>query len=89
MEEVLIGLEEIKGWHTGANMTEIINEVLAKYGIQDRIQGFTTDSASNNRTLTEALSNAWSLSLVEWSQFENNMPCMAHVIRLNLGALMS
>jgi len=48
MEEVLIGFEGIKGYNTGANMAEIINGVLAKYGIQDRIRGLTTDSASNN-----------------------------------------
>ena len=54
MEEMLIGFEEIRGSHTGANMAGIINEVLARYRIQDRILGFTTDSASNNRTLTEA-----------------------------------
>jgi len=89
MEEVLIGFEEIKGSHTGANMAEIINGILAKYGIQDRILGFTTDSASNNRTLTEALSNAGSLLSVEWSQFEHYIPCMAHVIQLILRAFMS
>jgi len=89
MEAVLIGFEEIKGSHTGANMAEIINGVLAKYGIQDRILGLTTNSASNNRTLREALSNAWSLLTVEWSQFENHIPCMAHVIQLILGAFMS
>jgi len=48
MEEVLIGFEEIRGSHTGANMAGIINDVLARSGIQDRILGFTTDSASNN-----------------------------------------
>jgi len=51
---VLIEFEEIRGSHTGANMAGIINDVLARYGIQERILGFTTDSASNNRTLTEA-----------------------------------
>jgi len=89
MEEVLIGFEEIKGSHTGANMAGIINDVLARYGIQDRILGFTTDSASNNRTLTEALNNAWSLLSVEWCQLENHIPCMAHVVQLILGAFMS
>jgi len=89
MEEVLFGFEEIKGCHTGANMAEIIKGVLAKYRIQDRILGFTTESASNNRTLTEALSNAGSLSSVEWSQFENHIPCIANVIQLILGAFMS
>jgi len=89
MEEVLIGFEEIRGSHTGANMAGIINDVLARYRIQDRILGFTTDSASNNRTLTEALNNAWSLLSVEWCQLENHIPCMGHVVQLILGAFMS
>jgi len=65
MEDVLIGFEEIRGSHMGANMAGIINDVLARYGIQDRLLCFTTDSASSNRTLTEALNNAWSLLSVE------------------------
>jgi len=89
MEEVLIGFEEIRGSHMGANMTGIINNVLARYGIQDRILGFTTDSASINRTLTEALNNSWSLLSVEWCQLENHIPCMAHVVQLILSAFMS
>jgi len=89
MEAVLIGFEEIRGSHTGANMAGIINDVRASYGIQDRILGFTTDSASNNRTLTEALNNAWSLLSVEWCQLENHIPCMAPVVQLILGAFMS
>ena len=89
MEEVLIGFEEIKGSHTGVNMAGIINEVRVRYGIQHRILGFTTDSASNNRTLTEALNNAWSLLAVEWSQLENHIACMAPVVQLILAAFMS
>ena len=89
MEEVLIGFEEIRGSHTGANMARIINDILARYGIQHRILGFTTDSASNNRTLTEALNNAWSLLSVEWCQLENHIRCMAHVVQLILRAFMS
>jgi len=89
MEEVLIGLEEIRGSHTGANMAGIINDILARYGIQDRILGFTSDSASNNRTLTKALNNACSLLSVEWCQLENHIPCMANVVQLILSAFMS
>jgi len=48
MEEVLIGFEAISGSHTGANMAGIINDVLARYEIQDTIPSFTTDSATNN-----------------------------------------
>jgi len=89
MDDVLIGFEEIRGSHKGANMAGIINDVLARHGIKDRIVGFTTDSASNNRTLTEALNNAWSLLSVEWCQLANHIPCMAHVVHLILGAFMS
>jgi len=89
MEEVLIGFEEIRGSHTGANRADIINDVLARYGIQDRILSFTTDSDSNNRTLTEALNNAWSLLSVEWCQLENHIPCMAQGVQLILRTFMS
>jgi len=60
-EEVPIGFEEIRGSHTRANMTGRINHVLARYGSQDTILGFTTHTASNISTLSEALNNAWSL----------------------------
>jgi len=70
-------------------MSGIINHILARYRIQDRIVGFTTDSSSNNRTLPEALNNASSLLLVEWCQLENHIPCIAHVVHLILGAYMS
>jgi len=89
MEEVLMGFEEIRGSHTGPNMAGMINDVLSRYGIQDRILGFTTDRASNKRTLTEALNNAWSLLSVEWCQLENHITYMAHVVQLTLGAFMS
>jgi hypothetical protein len=89
MEEVLIVFEQIKGSHTGANMAGIINDVLAKYLIQDRILGFTTDSASNNRRLTKVLNNAGSLLSVEWCQLENHIPCMAQVVQLIRSVFMS
>jgi len=89
MEEVLIGFKEIRGSHTVANMGGIINDSQARYGIQDRILGFTTDSASNNRTLTKTLNNACSLLSVQWCHLENHIPCMAHVVQLVLGAFMS
>jgi len=86
---VLIGFEEISRSHTGVNMAGIINDILARYGIQDRNLHFTTNTATNNWTLTPALNNAWSLLLVEWCQVQNDIPCMAHVVQLILGAFMS
>ena len=89
MEKVLIGFEEIKGPHTGVNMARIINEVLTEYDIQDGILSFTTNTASNNKTLEHALNSKWSSQSIEWSQLENHIPCMAHIIQLILGAFMS
>ena len=51
--------------------------------------GFTTHTASNNRTLTEVLTNAWSLLSVECCQLENHIPYMAHVVQLILSAFIS
>ena len=89
MEEVLIGFQEIRGSHTGANMAGIFTDVLARYGIQDRILGFSTDSSSNNQTVTQASNNAWSLLSVEWCELENHIPCVAHVVQLILRVFMS
>jgi len=47
-----------QGCSYGSNRAGIINDILGRYGIQDRILGFTTNSASNNRTVTKALNNA-------------------------------
>jgi len=89
MEQVLIVFNEIRGFHMGANMAGIINNVLARNVIQDRILGFSTDSASNNRTLIEALHNACSLITVEWCQLENQIPCMPHGVQVILATFKS
>jgi len=89
IEEVLIGFEEIRGSHMGTNMAGIINDVVARYGIQDTILGFTTDSASNNRIVPEALNDPLSLPSVELCQLENHIQCMAHVVQLILSGFMS
>jgi len=70
-------------------MAGIINDILASSWIHYRILGFITDAASNNRTLTEALHNAWSLLSVGEYKLEHLSPCMAHVIQLILRAFMS
>ncbi|KAG0638461.1 hypothetical protein HOY80DRAFT_1047545 [Tuber brumale] len=70
-------------------MAGIINKVLTEYWIQDRILGFTTNSASNNKTLMEALNNALGSLLTEWSPIANYIPCIAHVVQLILAVFMS
>ena len=88
LKEVLLGFEQIKGAHTGMNLAMIIEEVLNRYQIADRLLGFTSDNASNNTTLSKALTSALECLSIHWDCESYHIPCMAHVIQLILGAFM-
>lgn len=84
----MIGFELIKGAHTGRNMSLIVEAVLNRYKITDKLLGFTSDSASNNTTLTRALREGLSTLSIGWDAEQNHIPCMAHIIQLILQAFM-
>jgi hypothetical protein len=88
LEEVLLGFEEIHGSHTGENMASIIVEVLKRYGIEGQLLGFTSDSASNNGTLTKALKSELGQMSINWECEHNHICCMAHVMQLILSTFM-
>ena len=88
LEEVLLGFEEIHGSHTGENMATIIVEVLERYGIEGQLLGFTSDSASNNGTLTKALKSELGQLSINWECEHNHIQCMAHVVQLILSTFM-
>ena len=50
--------------------------------------GFTTDNASSNHSMTLELQSTLEVSVIQWSALRNNIPCMAHVIQLVLGAFL-
>lgn len=88
LREVLLGFEQIHGAHTGGNLAELVGGILKRYGIESRLLGFTSDSASNNSTLAAALSDALDQLSIDWNCDHNHIPCMAHVVQLILGAFM-
>ena len=88
LEEVLLGFEEIHGSHTGENMASIIVEVLKRYRIERQLLGFTSDSASNNGTLTMALRSELGQLSIDWECEHNHIHCMAHVVQLILSTFM-
>jgi len=88
LKEVLLGFEHIQGAHTGENMARVIGRVLKDYGIEGQLLGFTSDSASNNTTLTQALADALNQLSIDWDCEHNHIPCMAHVVQLILGSFM-
>ena len=44
----LLALPRQKGRHSGFNIAETVSEIIASYGLQDKLGYFTTDNASSN-----------------------------------------
>jgi hypothetical protein len=87
--EVLLGFEHVKGSHAGKALSDILVSVLQCYNIRDRVLSITTDNASNNNTLLNALNQELKKSVDEiFSTDIIRIPCLAHVIQLCVKALM-
>jgi hypothetical protein len=84
--EVMLGFEGLEGKHSGANLSNVLCNILQKQGIEKRILAVTTDNASNNRTLTKELEQA--LNLGSFQAKGNHIPCLAHVLQLSLKELL-
>jgi hypothetical protein len=67
-----------------------LKEELDRFGISDgHLLGITTDNALSNYSMTLELQSTLEASGIEWPALRNRIPCMAHVIRLALGAFMT
>ena len=73
----LLALPRQKGRHTGFNVAETVSDIIASFGLQERIGYFTTDNASaNEKTLTY---------LANEHGFERNtrwVRCCGHIFNL-------
>jgi hypothetical protein len=86
--EILLGFEHLHGSHSGANLSEVLLQLLQEHQITDRVLAVTTDNASNNVTLMASVHEA-----IESLQSSNDVviirvPCIAHVIQLSLKDLL-
>jgi hypothetical protein len=81
--EVLLGFKPLHGTHSGTNLSVVVLETLQEHEIQDRVFGLTTDNASNNKSLADALQQAFpdETHIIR-------IPCLAHVIQLSLNQLL-
>ena len=67
-----------------------MKDVLDRVELTDsRLLSLTTDNASSNYSMTCELQSTLEASGMESPAWRNHIPCMAHVIQLALGALMS
>jgi len=82
-KEILIGFEPLLGSHTGEHLAQVVNSLLVTYKLENRLLTITTDNASNNKTMQEALRKGLRrLYNIKWDTNRGRIPCLAHVIQL-------
>ena len=81
IESILIGFRELRGPHSGENITEVFNKVLQDFSITPGKLGcFTLDNTTNNDTCITALGKTY-----KWSKSEvhtRRLRCFSHIINL-------
>lgn len=93
LREALIGFEVLSGVHSGRQLAKVLLDLLETYNIEKDVSTFTTDNASNNKTLGEEINTVAELAQSGGpdQMFVNKItriPCLAHVIQLSLQALL-
>lgn len=55
LQKYLIGFEQLIEHHTGRYIAKVVSEVIEAYDLKHRLYAVTTDSAGNNRTMADSL----------------------------------
>jgi len=80
----------VNGKHTEVELAIHLRDVLDSFELTDgRLLGIRTDYASSNYSMTREFESTLKASAIQWPALRNHIPCMAHVIQLDLGAVMS
>jgi hypothetical protein len=67
-----------------------LKDVLDRFELTDgHLLGITTYNASSNYSMTPELQSTLEAYGIEWPALRNHIQCIAHVIKLALGAFMS
>jgi hypothetical protein len=88
----LIGFESLVGVHSGNALAQVINNVFQQHNLFDRVVSITTDNASSNTTMVLEINGYLQEALKANSILKKkvqHVPCLSHVIRLSLQALLS
>ncbi len=87
--EVLLGLEEINGSHTGLNLAHIVEKVFVKHNLTHRLLAITANNDSNNAMLRCSLETALQSKSIDWNVDAMTVNCLAHILNLSAKALLS
>jgi hypothetical protein len=78
----IIGLRSLEGSHTGANMGDVIMEILQEYRVEEKIGYIMGDNATHNVTLVRALAEEQVHRTYHCDAEEHRLRCVGHVINL-------
>jgi len=87
----MIGFKSLTDYYSKASLIKVINNLLKKYNISDRVTSITTDNIFNNNTLIKEL-NSYINKAINKGFFKSNItriPCLIYVIQLALKALLN
>jgi hypothetical protein len=86
----MISFESLIDYYLGAALTIVINSILEKYNLLDRVLLITTNNIYNNGTLIKEL-NSYINKAIKKRFLNGNIthiPCLVYVIQLALKALL-
>jgi hypothetical protein len=79
-QEMLLGFRPIEGEHTGRHLADLVLSVLSLHNLQSRVLAITTDNASNNGTMMQALETQLQqgLGLIQQTTFNPKLVDVLH-----------
>ncbi len=84
LQDLVLRFEPLYGQHSGENIGKVLVGVLRKHGVQNCIFVLTTNNALNNGTASKFVREHCKNHIKGC-----HIPCLAHVLQLSLGALLS
>ncbi|OXA48268.1 putative AC9 transposase [Folsomia candida] len=78
----VLDLLELEGSHTGERLAVSFMDLLDEYEISSKILGVTADNAGNMNTFAEALERKLKRRGIQFTQENNRIRCLAHIVNL-------
>src|SRR5438876_1232296 len=84
----LLGLQQIKGQHSGENLAEVISQIFNSFQINKNLGFFILDNASINDTCIAKLSEEFLSSYFQIPFSQRHLRCFRHILNLVAKALL-
>ncbi|OAV92119.1 hypothetical protein PTTG_27750 [Puccinia triticina 1-1 BBBD Race 1] len=85
LEATPLDFVQLKEHHTGQYLARMVQFIVQKFGLENRICGIVSDNASNNATMINELNN------LNWPRFNGDaswIRCFAHILNLIVKAIL-